>query len=169
MCSIVVVSVGGYAGNPREPFTARGFATPPPGNPACTALPAKSVTFEVTAGGCSCCFYIGDSTGSTFDVDRERRRYRRKGWPAEKIEKRIALLLAAREDSPSRSKRDEYGFVDSIENLARARAKITLLAHSFRGAFNEPFEIAGTTELPLQHFLDSGGEFPEDRLVSLIP
>lgn len=168
MCRIVVVSVGGHAGNPTEPFTACGFDTPPPSNPTCASLPAKSVNFEVTAAGCSCYFYPGEPLASTFDVDTERRRFRRKGWSSEKVEKKVALLLAAREQSPSKPRRDQYGFVDSIEKLAHSGAQITLLAHDFHGSFKDPFEIIGTTELPLQHFLDTGGWFPEDRLVSLV-
>jgi hypothetical protein len=168
MCHIVYVSVGGYAGNAAEQFKGHGLVTAPASNPTCAALPAKTTIFEVTAGGCSCSFYSGEPKVETFDIERERRRYRRKGWPAKKVEERVASLRAAHEKNGPRNGRDEYGFVDAIERIARSGARVTLLSHSFEGLFTDPFEIVGTTQLPLQHFLDCGGGFPEDRLVTLV-
>jgi hypothetical protein len=167
MCHVVVVSVTGYAGDATEPFLGRGLVTASSSNPTCSALPAKSVKFEVTAGGCSCGF-CGEHSDEVFNVERERRRYRRKGWSENKIEKKVASLKMEHETRPRKHGRDQYGFVDAIEKLARSGAKVTLLSHFFDGSFDEPFEIVGSTELPLQHFLDMGGGFPGDRLVTIV-
>jgi hypothetical protein len=168
MCCIVYVAVTGFAGDPAAPFGKCGFTTRPPGNPTCAALPSKAVCFEVTTGTCSCDFYAGNQKLSAFDIDRERRRFRRRGLSAEKAERRVEAMRLEHERNPPKLGRDRFGFVDTIESIARSGAQVTLLSHFFRESFVDPFEIAGTTEMPLAHFLETGGGFPEDRLVSLL-
>jgi hypothetical protein len=169
MCSVVVVAVTGYAGgDPAALFHKCGFDTKRPSNPSCAALPSKAISFEVTASGCSCAFYSGEHAPRQFDVEKERRRYRRRGLSAEKADRKVEALRLEFELNPTKHQRDRYGFVDAIEELARGGAKVTLLAHFFHASFDEPFKIKGSTEMPLGHFLEQGGGFPEDRLVSLI-
>jgi hypothetical protein len=45
---------------------------------------------------------------------------------------------------------------------------VTLLAHSFSGALDEPFEVAGVERTSPGTFLEAHGEFPEDTLVTII-
>ena len=168
MCSIVYVAVSGYAGDPTAPFGKCGFTTRPPGNPTCTALPAKAARFEVTNGSCSCDFYSGEQNLPVFDVDRERRRYRRRGMSAERAERMAEAARLEHESNPPKLGRDRYGFVDTIESIVRGGAQVTLLGHFFHESFDDPFEIAGTTEMPLAHFLEKGGGFPENTLVTIV-
>ena len=59
-------------------------------------------------------------------------------------------------------------FAAAVETLVKGGAHVTLLAHDFDGLFIEPFEIVGTTQLPLAHYVARGNYFPEDTLVSLL-
>jgi hypothetical protein len=166
MCRIVTVGVAGASGDPHAPFRAAGFTTRPATNPASAAMPAKSVRIEVTTGMCSCDFYSGDTPYQAFDPEAARRRYERKGWSKTKIERAIESRHKPR--NPGAKPLDLGArFVDAIAQLTRSGARVHLLAHEFDGAFDEPFEIAGTTELPLDYYLKHGNYFPEDTVVTL--
>ena len=175
MCVLITVGVSGLRGDVTAPFRAFGFTTQPAVNPSSAAMPKTAVRIDVLAGWCSCPLYQGD-TPKPHDAEAERlkleRKYARKGWSQAKIDR----ALAARTQPPqsdSGGRRDLSAnppaqFAAAIERLSKQGARVTLLAHSFKGSFAEPFEIQGTTELPLDHFLKSGHHFPEDMLVTLV-
>jgi hypothetical protein len=167
MCRIVTVGVTGGSGDPNTPFRAAGFTTRPATNPTSAAMPAKSVRIDVTTGMCSCDFYSGDTPYQAFDPEFARRRYDRKGWSKAKIARAIE---ARHKPGTSASRAADLGtqFAAAIETLAKDGARISLLAHEFDGSFDEPFEIVGTTQLPLAHYVARGNYFPEDTLVSLL-
>lgn len=165
MCFIVTVGVAGFRGDATAPFRSAGFAAEPASNPTSTAMPRDATRLEITAGGCACSFYCGD-TPQKADPDAARSRYERKGWAQAKIDRALASSRAAHKGTP----RNELAgqFTAAIGTLAKQGARITLLAHMFSGSFDEPFEITGTTELPLGHYLENGNYFPEDTLVTLV-
>ena len=164
MCRIVMIAIGKYRGDATAGFRAAGFSADPATNPAAAALPPDAVHLAITTGGCSCDFYHGDVFPRT-DPRVLQRRYERKGWSQAKIDRALA---ARREATQSRELTLAQRFTAIVGGLTSDGARITLLAHDFRGSFDEPFEITGSTELPLTYYLRSQNEFPEDRLVSLI-
>ena len=109
----------------------------------------------------------GHSRQTSFNADEERRRYRRKGWSPSKIERAIEAKRAAHE-RPPRQRELAESFVEAIRHLASSGARVTLLAHMFSGTLDEAFETSGTERIPLGSFLEKGGEFPEDTLVTLV-
>jgi len=131
-------------------------------------MPRDAVRIDVTVGGCSCDFYCGDTPLKTAaDPDAERRKYARKGWTRAKIDRAIESSRSAGRATPRKHLSDE--FAAAIETLAMQGARVTLLAHMFSRDFDEPFEIVGTTELPLDHYIKTGGNyFPEDTLVTIV-
>ena len=176
MCVLITVGVSGLHGDVTAPFRAFGFTTQPAVNPTSAAMPKNAIRIDVTAGGCSCALYQGD-TPDPADAESERlrivRKYARKGWSQAKIDR----ALGSRDHS---SQQDRQGpkdlsenhaeqFAAAIESLSKLGARLTLLAHSFKGSFAEPFEISGATELPLDHYLKGHHYFPEDMLVTLVP
>lgn len=167
MCVVVTVGVAGFRGDATAPFRAAGFTTRPAINPTSAAMPRDAVRIDVTAGGCSCFFYSGDTPQKAeVDPDAERRKYARKGWSQAKIDRAIASRHASR---PATPRIDVHAhFAEAIESLARQGARITLLAHMFSAGFDEPFEIVGTTQLPLQYYMKAGHYFPEDTLVTIV-
>lgn len=168
MCSVVVAVTGYAGGDPAAPFHKCGFKTSVPSDPICAALPSKAICFEDTAAGCSCALYTGEHAPRHFDIEKERRRCWRRGLSAEKAERKVEALRLELDLNPTKRKRDRYGFVDTIEEIVCGGAQVTPLAHFFHASFDEPFEIKGSTEMPLDHFLEQGGGFPADRLVSLV-
>jgi hypothetical protein len=167
MCILVTVGVAGFRGDATAPFRAAGFTTKPAMNPTSAAMPRHAVRIEVTAGWCSCDFYGGDTPRkSDIDPDAVRRKYGRKGWTQAKIDRAIASSRSARAATPRKNL--DALFAAAIGNLATQGARVTLLAHMFSGSFAEPFEIVGTTELPLEHYLKTGNYFPADTLVTLV-
>jgi len=176
MCVLITVGVSGLRGDATAPFRAFGFTTQPAVNPTSAAMPKNAVRFDVTAGGCSCALYNGD-TPDPVDAESERlriaRKYVRKGWSQAKIDR----ALGSRDHSsqselpgPRDLSENHAGqFAAAIESLTKQGARVTLLAHSFKRSFAEPFEISGATELPLDHYLKSHHYFPEDMLVTLVP
>jgi len=165
MCVIVTVGVAGFRGDAAAPFRAAGFAAESALNPTSAAMPRDAKRLDITAGGCSCSFYCGD-TPQRPDPDIARRRYERKGWSQAKIDRAIEASHSPRTSS---RRNDLSGqFTAAIETLAKQGARVTLLAHMFSGSFDEPFEIAGTTEMPLEHYLKTENHFPEDMLVTLV-
>ena len=170
MCSLVYVGVSGYDGNAAQPFLEYGFGTDAPTNPSCAALPGTT-RMQVTAGGCSCAIYHGGGDPEPTmrrDPDAQRRRnYEKKGWSAAKIERALASSKRTH-GTPQIDPRDHIGqFADALATLVRGGAQVTLLAHSFRGAFTEPFDIRGQARMPLAVYLANGHVFPEDHLVTL--
>jgi len=167
MCVIVTVGVAGFRGDATAPFRAAGFTTKPAINPTSAAMPRDAVRIDVTAGGCSCDFYCGDTPQkSAADPDAERRKYARKGWTQAKIDRAIEARRSARPATPREGLDDQ--FAAAIGALARQGARVTLLAHMFSRNFDEPFEITGTTELPLDHYMKGGNYFPKDTLVTIV-
>lgn len=169
MCRLVTVGVAGFRGDITAPFRAAGFTTNPAVNPTSAAMPRDASRIDVTAGWCSCDFYCGDvPQNSEVDPDAARRKYARKGWTQAKIDRAIASSRSASAATPRKNLRLQ--FAEAIETLARQGARVTLLAHDFSRGFDEPFEIIGTTELPLEYYLKAGGGncFPEDTLVTIV-
>jgi hypothetical protein len=101
------------------------------------------------------------------DPGEDRRRYERKGWSQSKIDRAIESKRAAHARPSSQPDLSKY-FVEAIEHLTAGGARVTLLAHSFSGGFDEPFEVAAVEPTPLGAFLEVHGEFPEDTLVTII-
>jgi len=164
MCVLVTVGISGLRGDATAPFRAAGFIAAPAANPTSAAIPRDAVRLDITAGGCSCSFYCGD-TPEKPDPELARRRYERKGWTQAKIDR----AMASRAAHATQPRSDLRGnFTAAIGILVKQGARVTLLAHMFSGSFDEPFEIAGTTALPLQHYLENGNYFPEDTLVTLV-
>ncbi|HEU4779423.1 MAG TPA: hypothetical protein VFS58_06025 [Steroidobacteraceae bacterium] len=121
----------------------------------------------ITDGHCACRVYPSRATTVDCDDDEERRRYQRKGWSRSKIERAIN---AKREAHARPSSRPDLAkcFVEAVQELTTSGARVTLLAHSFRGALDEPFEVAGVESTPLETFLKMFGKFPEDKLVTIV-
>jgi hypothetical protein len=167
MCFLVTVGVAGFRGDITAPFRAAGFITNPAVNPTSAAMPRNAVRIDVTVGWCSCDFYCGDTPQkSDGDPDAVRRKYERKGWTQAKIDRAIASSRSARAATPRKNLHEQ--FAAAIGTLAKQGARVTLLAHMFSGSFAEPFDITGTAELPLEHYLKGGNYFPEDTLVTLV-
>ena len=175
MCVLITVGVSGLRGDVTAPFRAFGFTTQPAVNPTSAAMPKNAVRIDVTAGGCSCALYNGDTPDPVNpDEDRLKRahKYERKGWSQAKIDR--ALGPRASPSQPERPRPQDIAgnypaqFAAAIETLSKQGARVTLLAHSFKGRFDEPFEILGTTELPLAQFLKVDHYFPKDMLVMLV-
>ena len=165
MCVIVTVGVAGFRGDVAATFRASGFAAEPAANPTSAAMPSNGARLDITAGGCSCSFYCGD-TPQKPDPEAARRRYERKGWTQAKIDRALAASQTAHKGKPRNDL--SVQFASAVGALAKQGARVTLLAHMFSGSFDEPFEIAGTTALPLEHYLETRNYFPEDTLVTLV-
>jgi hypothetical protein len=171
MCSLVSVAVSDYASDPREVFRAHGFHTAPAANPHMRAsLPQDAMVLDVTRSGCSCEFYLSPAIAAAeMDGERERRRYRRKGWPAAKI----ARVMAEKSAAATAPHRLLHGgcanFCQAVERIVRFGAGMQLLAHEFTGRFaEEPVTVLGAVEIGLAEFLAGGGAFPEDTVVKIV-
>jgi hypothetical protein len=164
MCYLVFIGVAGFKGDVAAHFKHRHLIAQPAANRTADLLPGER--FEVSDGHCACALYVGETDAEPFNEARERRRLARHGWKPARIERE---LQASRERHARRqSLEPETDFVASIGEMIERGARVALLGHMFRASFEDPFEIAGVTELPFAHFRESGGQFPPDRVVKLI-
>jgi hypothetical protein len=138
MCVIVTVGIAGFCGDATAPFHAAGFTTEPAINSTAEAVPRDALRIGVTAGGCSCSLYCGD-TAERPDPDAERRRYARKGWSQPKIERAVEASRLAHRNKSSRIELHAQ-FAAAIETLAKQGARVTLLAHMFSGSFRRALQ-----------------------------
>jgi len=162
MCVFVVVSVAGFRGDAARPFREREFVAEPVTAGLGASLPLDGTRLLITDGHCACSLAASLSPRRAFDIGGERQRYERKGWSAAKIERALEAKRTAhgRPDGKADYAKD---FVAAIEELATARARVTLFASDDSSSFR----VAGSTRLPLGDFVSSGGNFPESTLVTL--
>jgi len=166
MCIFIAVSVAGYRGDATQPFRDRRLKAEALTGAFAAKLPAGT-HLSITDGHCACSVFPGRPEITAVDPGEERRRYERKGWSKAKIDRAIESKRAAHARH-SRQPDLSNLFVKAIEHLITSGATVTLLAHSFSGGFDEPFEIAGVERTPLGAFLESHGEFSEDALATIV-
>jgi hypothetical protein len=166
MCVFIAVAVAGYRGDVTQPFRERGLKVETLTGPFAAKLPAGT-HLSITDGHCACSVFPSRPEITAVDPGEERRRYERKGWSKSKIDRAIEAKRAAHA-RPSRQPDLSKLFVAAIEHLTTLGARVTLLAHSFSGGFDEPFEVAGVERTQVGAFLESNGEFPEDTLVTIV-
>ena len=161
MCWLIFAGVSGYRSDPVAAFRARGFTAELSRNPVCGQMGTAAV-FEVTDGHCACSLYLPAQRYVGENTQLMRLRYRRKGWSDGKIERAVKARCAAAEKRAARI--DRIRFPSMVAELAEGGAEVTLLAHFFDGAFQEPFSVQSRRKLLLAEFLENGGTFPEDEL-----
>jgi hypothetical protein len=166
MCVIVAIGIAGYRGDASRLFENRGLRAKPSTNPTALALPGET-RLDVTDGHCSCSVYAGGTGRIEFDAERERRRLKRKGWKAARVERELVARGAAHENAHE-APVEESALVAAVRELAANGARVSLLAHMYRASLDDAFVLEGVTELPLVQFSSTGGEFPMDRVVMLI-
>jgi hypothetical protein len=162
MCYALFVGVRGHPGDPAAVFIARGYTVEVSGNPTCAQLEIPEV-LAVSDGHCACWLYIPTQRYVGEDTQLMRSRYRRKGWPDGKVERAVKARCVADEKRAAR-RADRNQFLSMIEELIKAGAEVSLLAHFFDGSFDEPFPVHTQRRLLLVEFLSNGGTFQEDEL-----
>jgi hypothetical protein len=168
MCTFIAIAVTGYRGDARQPFRERYLAAENLTGAFAAKLPAGA-HLSITDGHCACSVYPSRRANIARDPDDERRRYQRKGWSQSKIERAIEARRVAHARARSSSQPDlAKCFVEAISHLVTSGARVTLLAHFFRGGFDEVFEVAGGERTPIGAFLEKSGEFPNDILVTIV-
>ena len=166
MCVFIAVAVAGYRGDVTQPFRERRLKAEALSGAFAAKLPAGT-HLSITDGHCACSVFPGRPEITAVDPGEERRRYERKGWSQPKIDRAIEAKRAAHA-RPSRQPDLSKFFVEAIEHLTTSGARVTLLAHSFSGGLDEPFEVAGVERTRIEAFLAAHGEFPEDTLVTIV-
>jgi len=168
MCTFIAIAVADYRGDARQPFKERHLAAENLTGAFAAKLPA-GVHLSITDGHCACSVYPSRRANIARDLDDERRRYQRKGWSKAKIERAIESRRVAHARPGSSSQPDlAKCFIEAITHLVTSGARVTLLAHFFRGEFDEVFEVAGVGRIPIDAFLEKSGEFPNDTLVTIV-
>jgi hypothetical protein len=166
MCWLVFVGVSGYRGDPMLAFTERGFVAEPTDNPSVAAMGASATKFAIGDGHCACSLYYDTAQTQSEDPQVLRRRYARKGWTASRIERAITAHLTKFEAN-EKARLDRNVLPEIVAALTGAKANVFLLAHSFRGSFDVPFEISSEERLRAAEFAARGGQFTADTLVAI--
>lgn len=129
-------------------------------NPSVRALfPPRVDVVTVTHRGCSCDLVATRS--ATFDEGAERRRYRKKGWSASKIE-------AAIRGKRPRERAVFASFRRAVVDFARTTGPIHLLTHIFEGDIRyEEVPACRSVTMTIDDYLDRGGAYDVDTLILL--
>ena len=158
MCYFVHIAVPGEHAElvrawPREDLLATDCSVP-------TLLPQFSrhwAVFTVTdpSGHCSCDLH--HNTPKRFDEDRERAKYRAKGWSDAKI----ARAMAGRRPKQTRHDR----FVDRVAQVVRVCGQMELCTVDGHGAEVPAFP---RETLRLEMYLAANGAYPHSRIVTVV-
>jgi hypothetical protein len=159
---MIFAGIRGHRGDPAAVFEARGYGAKVSNNPTCVQMDTPGV-LEVSAAGCACELYIPSQRYLGEDTFLMRARYRRKGWTDTRIERAVKARCEAAEKRAARDA-DRNKFPSAIEELVESGAEVSLLAHYFRGSFDEPFPVHGRRKLMIAEFMSNGGTFQEDEL-----
>jgi hypothetical protein len=119
-------------------------------------FPPKWAAFTVTdpSGHCSCDLFRSQSQG--FDEERERERYRAKGWS----EAKIARAVAGRR--PKRTRYDH--FVELLTQLVQSCGQIAICTVDGHGV---DVPVFPRTALGLHEYLAGNGKYPHSTVVSI--
>lgn len=147
-------------------FAARGIVAEPTRNPAVAVMGTSATKFAISDGHCACSLYYDSSSTKSEDPQVLRRRYARKGWTANRIERAIAARLAKFQANES-ARLDRNVLPEIVAALTDAKANVFLLAHSFRGSFDAAFEVSAREQVSAAAFTARGGQFAEDTLVTI--
>jgi hypothetical protein len=142
----------------------------PASNPSLAGIfPRDDRLFWITCGMCACDLYLG-SMGKHVDLDRERNKYRAKGWSESKIDRALSARRAER-PAVARGQRDDAPhelLYDLLLDLSGCRGGVRVFAHTYQGEPNEE-KVLAHPEVPINVTeLIDGGNFPEDTMIEVI-
>jgi hypothetical protein len=149
-----------------------GLDVAPALNPHVVALfPPADKLFLITHGGCSCELYAArGARGSDKEtIEKERARYRKKGWSEAKIRRALETKLAARAPVP-RSQREDTPMEklsDLLTRLAAVPGGVRIFVHAYSGSVDEEI-VTGRRGKSLSVRSAIDGAIPEDVVVDLI-
>jgi len=136
-------------------------------------FPSSETCLLITRGLCSCDLYAGEDSP---ERDREERsaaedrkfatRARRKGWSEAKIQRAIEDQMSARERRPYLQ--HFFRFRDLLPQLVERLGAIRLYAREYgtREMSERPYGV-GCLELTVENYLQRGGGYPLDHLVTI--
>lgn len=166
MCWLIFAGVSGYRGDPARVFKARGYVAEVSRNPACDQMDCAEV-LTVRDASCSCSLYIPTQRYVGENTALMRARYRRKGWPDGKVERAVKVRCSSDQKRAASRPGVLNVFPAMVAELVEAGAQVSLLAHDFEGSFEEHFAVRARRTLTLTQYLENGGAFPEDELVTI--
>lgn len=140
-------------------------------NPSVAALfPQADVRLEVTHGWCSCALYPEAAEPGEAAAERDRARYRQKGWSEAKIQRAVEARRQARTAAHQQGlEREAVRQVrNAIAEQVRALGSVRVFAHEYqRSQDTESVGAAGRARVSLEEYLRGGGTFPPDTLVEI--
>ena len=150
----------------------RRFGVSPVKNPHVTAIfPPADKLFWITHGGCSCDLYLARKRGDPEEatVEKERTRYRNKGWSEAKISRALKAKHATRTPVPRGQREDTptEKLSDLLSRLAGVAGGVRIFAHEYSGAVDEEV-VTGQQGKPLSVRCIAEGRLSEDLVVDLI-
>jgi hypothetical protein len=166
MCWLVFVGVSGYRGDPIRAFTERGIVAEPTRNPAVAVMGESATKFAISDGHCACSLYYDSAATKAEDPQLQRKRYTRKGWTANRIERAIAARLA-KHQANEKARLDRNALPEIVAELTSGKAAVFLLAHYFKGSFDAAFDVPAMEKASAAAFTARGGQFAADTLVTI--
>jgi hypothetical protein len=166
MCWLVFIGIGGYRGDPMLAFKERRLVAEPTRNPTVAVMGASAAKFAVSDGHCACSLYYDSVAAKAEDPELLRKRYTRKGWTTNRIERAITARLAAHQ-SNEKARLDRSVLPQIVTALTSAKADVFLLAHYFNGSFDTAFDVSTTERVNAADFSARGGRFAADTLVTI--
>ena len=166
MCWLVFVGVSGYGGDPMRAFKERGIVAEQTRNPAAAVMGESAAKFAISDGHCACSLYYDSVAKKGEDPNLLRKRYARKGWTANRIERAIAARLT-KHQANEKARLDRNALPEIVAALTRDKADVFLLAHYFKGSFDAAFEVPAREKVSAAAFAARGGQFAADTLVTI--
>ncbi len=157
MCFFLTAGVRPENPNLLEPFREAGFQIQRSSNrDVLSALGPGVAAFYVTNGMCSCDFYSSPKA----QRDRLRSKYKRKGWPAAKIER------ALRDHDRATKGSAREAFVEAFCRVAGSANQACVFGHWYSGLIDsEDLPAPRRSQLSVVEYQARGGVFPEDEII----
>ena len=166
MCWLIFAGVSGFRGDVSAVFEEHGLVAHPAGNPVCGAMDASATKLAISDGHCACALYLQPGHHELPDEEKLREKYRRKGWSPNKIASAVEARLVS-EAMRLKKLADANPLPAVVTRLVENSARVSLLAHDFKGSFDKPFEIVGRENLSPAAFVARGGRFAADTLITM--
>jgi hypothetical protein len=140
-------------------------------NPSLAGIfPRDDQLFWITNGMCSCDLYPRGGISKHTNLDRERNKYRAKGWSESKIDRALRAKLAVH-PMVARGQRDDTPLellYDLLINLSTCDGGVRIFTRMYKGDPNEE-KVVGHTRMPVNLAdLVNGRNFPKDTLIDVI-
>jgi hypothetical protein len=166
MCWLIFAGVSGYRGDLKNFFSDHGLVTEPSGNPVCESMDPSATRLAISDGHSACALYPQAGWHEPLEDEQLRDKYRKKGWSPSKIASAVDARLVS-EARRLRKRAESNPFPGAIARLIETSSQVSLLAHHFHGSFDKPFPITRKQTMSPAAFVEDGGRFPADTLVTM--